>query len=118
MSANYKADIFAIVPVRVDEKKGITIRAEVVDDPVVTSVCLAIHNKFKTKGCYNIQLIKVDEASAIPFEINPRVSTTFSLSLAAGVDPIANFLLDVAGDNLQNYKKGLKLKRFWKNYIQ
>ena len=62
--------------------------------------------------------MKVDETTAIPFEINPRVSTTFCLGIAAGIDPIANFSLDVVDATLQNYKKGLQLKRFWGNYIQ
>jgi carbamoyl-phosphate synthase large subunit len=117
MSANYLGSLCAIVPVRVDEKRGVTISAEVVDDPLIINVCSEIHSQFKTKGCYNIQLMKVDENTAIPFEINPRISTTFCLGVAAGIDPIANYTLEAVSNELQAYKKGLHLRRYWNNYI-
>jgi len=117
MSANYLGELCAIVPVRVDDKRGVTISAEVVDDPLIISVCSVIHDKFKTKGCYNIQLMKVDENTAVPFEINPRVSTTFCLGVAAGIDPIANYKLEKVDCELQSFTSGLHLKRYWNNYI-
>jgi len=117
MSANYLGELCAIVPVRVDDKKGITISAEVVNDPLIVKVCSEIHAQYKTKGCYNIQLMKIDDNTAIPFEINPRVSTTFCLALAAGIDPIANYKLKKTIDTLQPLKNGFYLKRYWNNFI-
>ena len=75
-------------------KKGITIRAYTENNEIVSKACVEIHNKFPTFGCYNIQLILDNKNNVLPFEINPRISTTICLVLASGVDPINLFLAE------------------------
>jgi carbamoyl-phosphate synthase large subunit len=79
----------AIVPVRVDDKRGVTIRGQAVPDEAVTDVCRRIHAADPFSGVINVQGIKTVEGQFIPFEINPRISTTTCLAVAAGVDVFA-----------------------------
>ena len=110
------------VPVLVERKRGITLRAATLHDQGVIESCRAIHAADPVPGCYSIQLIKAADGSAKPFEINPRVSTTACLGLAAGVDFIGIFLgLPGATDHLRqglvDFKDRLGLKRSWHNEI-
>lgn len=108
----------AVVPVEVEIKRGITLRAKTVENPVVDAACRAIHAAYPTGGCYNIQLILTDCGRVLPFEINPRVSTTFCLSIAAGVDPIA-IAMDLAPDVGETvvFQAGVRLSRHWRNSL-
>ena len=117
MIANNKGSLFAIVPVMVQYKRGITISATVVDEPNVIQGCRMIHDVNPAKGCYNIQLILTPDGVVMPFEINPRISTTFCLSVAAGIDPIAIFLKDVSANKLESFNTNIKLYRHWSNYF-
>ena len=94
MIANEVNQLQAVVPVRIEIKKGITIRAYTENNEIVSKACVEIHNKFPTFGCYNIQLILDNKNNVLPFEINPRISTTICLVLASGVDPINLFLAE------------------------
>ncbi|MBV5265062.1 ATP-grasp domain-containing protein [Pinisolibacter sp. B13] len=80
----------AVAPVKVLIKRGITIAAEIDPDPVVIDYVKRFHAAYPTPGIYNVQLMLRDGV-AYPFEINPRVSTTFCLVIATGYDPIADF---------------------------
>ncbi|MDH5189721.1 MAG: ATP-grasp domain-containing protein [Gammaproteobacteria bacterium] len=117
MSADGDGNLCAIVPVRVDEKRGITIISETVDDHVVSAVCEQIHQAYPAQGCYNIQLMKTDDSTVVPFEINPRVSTTLCMGIAAGIDPIDNYISGKKQESLQSFKSGLVLHRYWLNHI-
>ena len=117
MIADRHARLAAIVPVRVDLKRGISIQAEVVAEPDVIAACLAIHNAIPAAGCYNIQLMLCADGLVLPFEINPRISTTFCLTVAAGVDPIAVFLGKARMDGLLPYEVGMQLRRHWTNHF-
>jgi carbamoyl-phosphate synthase large subunit len=116
MVADRAGVLRAIVPVKVGIKRGVTIRAETDDDEIVTSACAAIHRAQPVPGCFNIQLIKTDAGEVKPFEINPRISTTTCLALAAGVDFVALYLAspEPAGV-LAPFQNGLRLKRSWHN---
>jgi carbamoyl-phosphate synthase large subunit len=70
-----------------------------------------------TSGCYNIQLILTKEGKALPFEINPRISTTFCLIVAAGIDPIAIFLEQDPNKEISKFTEGVKLRRHWRNFF-
>ncbi|WP_417277135.1 ATP-grasp domain-containing protein [Castellaniella sp.] len=107
----------AIVPVKVDIKRGITIRAETEAEPLVIAACKAVHEAVPARGCYNIQLIKTPEGDVLPFEINPRVSTTLCLVVAAGIDPIAVFFMTAQSDGLIPFTPGIRLRRHWTNYF-
>lgn len=117
MVADAHCRLFAIVPVRVGIKRGITIRAETEAEPNVISACRAIHQAIPAKGCYNIQLILTSDGNVFPFEINPRISTTLCLVIAAGIDPIAVFLEPFQRKNLAPFFTGIQLHRHWTNYF-
>jgi carbamoyl-phosphate synthase large subunit len=120
--ADGSGQLLAIVPVLVKCKRGITLRAITVYDEKVIKACRAIHAADPVPGCYNIQLIKAGDGSVKPFEINPRISTTACLGLAAGVDFVGIFLglpgtTDQLRQGLTVFKDRLGLKRSWHNEI-
>jgi carbamoyl-phosphate synthase large subunit len=109
-----------VVPVKVDIKKGITLRAETDRDEAVIAACAAIHAARPVPGCINIQVVKSENAVVKPFEINPRISTTTCLAVAAGVDFVALYSDNAQGaigaaSNLAAFRNGLRLKRSWSN---
>jgi carbamoyl-phosphate synthase large subunit len=118
--ADGSGQLRAIVPVLVKCKRGITLRATTLHDQEVIEACRAIHAADPVPGCYNIQLIKAADGSIKPFEINPRISTTACLGLAAGVDFVGIFLgLSSATAQLHqglvDFEDRLSLKRSWYN---
>jgi len=115
MIADDKDLLRAIVPVRVDLKRGITIRAETEAELNVMAACQAIHQAIPTSGCYNIQLMLTPEGCVLPFEINPRISTTFCLVVAAGIDPIQIFLGQTPSTGATVFATGMQLRRHWVN---
>ena len=116
MIADPQGTLHAVVPVEVGIKRGITLCACTVENSIVDAACRAIHAAYPTGGCYNIQLILTEENRVLPFEINPRISTTFCLSVAAGVDPIAIALglAPMAGE-AAGFRSGVGLRRHWRN---
>lgn len=114
MSADKDSNLIAVVPVRVEIKRGITLRAMTECNLKLIEACTAIHQAMPTKGCYNIQLMATAGGDFIPFEINPRVSTTFCLGVASGIDPIGIFL---GTNNKSVFESGLSLRRHWKNFL-
>lgn len=115
MVADDAGRLRAIVPVRVGIKRGITIRAETEAEPQVIAACRVIHHAIPTAGCYNIQLMLTAEGRVLPFEINPRISTTFCLVVSAGIDPVAIFLAQDCNDSILPFVAGIKLRRHWTN---
>ena len=107
----------AVVPVKVRIKRGITLRAETESEPRVIAACRKIHQAISTSGCYNIQLILTSEGNVFPFEINPRISTTLCLVVAAAVDPIAIFLESIQHETLLTFVAGIQLQRHWTNHF-
>ncbi len=104
----------AIVPVKVGKKKGITLRAETDADPAVIALCRQIHGADPFSGCINIQCIKSADGTVKPFEINPRVSTTTCLAIAAGVDVFALYLDEGPVNGLAPFENGRPLRRSWR----
>ncbi|MGQ0666822.1 MAG: ATP-grasp domain-containing protein [Nitrospiraceae bacterium] len=117
MAADAEGRLRAVVPARVSVKRGITLRAETEAEPRVIDTCREIHQAAPASGCYNVQLMLTSEGNVLPFEINPRVSTTLCLTVAAGIDPIAVFLGHVRCDDLQPFAVGVQLRRHWTNYF-
>lgn len=120
MVADRNGGLRAIVPVKVELKRGITLRAATDRDGAVIDACAAIHAASTAAGCYNIQLIKSAGGEVKPFEVNPRISTTACLALAAGVDFIALSLDGGRTDGtgtpaLAAFREHLFLKRSWTN---
>ena len=103
-----------VVPVRVDLKRGVTIRGAVDWDHDVIGQCVAIHQALPFAGTANIQGMLKD-GTFLPFEINPRISTTTGLALAVGADPIAVWF----GQPIHtDYSKQPSLSRSWQNTIR
>lgn len=113
MVADSAGRLCDVVPVRVGLKRGITLRAETHAEPRVIAACRRIHEAMPARGCYNVQLMLTAVGQVLPFEINPRVSTTLCLVFAAGLDPFAAFL--GAGAEAPPIAWGKALRRHWKN---
>ncbi len=115
MAADSSGRLRAVVPVKVGIKRGITLRAETCRDAAVEAACRQIHEADPVPGCYNIQLIRQADGSILVFEINPRVSTTLCLSVAAGIDPVGVYLGESRSETLLRFSESLMLVRNWKN---
>lgn len=115
MMADANARLHAVVPVRVGIKRGITLRATTEENPAVEQACRAIHEALPAAGCYNIQLMLTPGGEVLPFEINPRVSTTLCLCVAAGLDPVAIYLATQPGR--KTFRAGVQLRRHWANHF-
>jgi carbamoyl-phosphate synthase large subunit len=120
--ANQAKQLRAIVPVRVDLKRGITLRAETDDNPEVIETCRRIHAADPFAGVVNVQGILTTSIVPTPdepsvstrftvFEINPRVSTTTCLAMAAGVDVIG-LACESFGEGLVPWNR-MTLRRSW-----
>lgn len=119
MVADKSRVLRAVVPVKVEIKRGITLRAETDRDEAVMAACAAIHTARPVAGCFNVQLVKPEEGDVKPFEINPRISTTMCLALAAGVDFVDLYLGGQTPDDgtagLAAFQDHVRLKRSWHN---
>jgi len=115
--ADKDANLRAVLPVKIDVKRGITVRAETEDCQSVIDYCTQFHNCYRVPGYYNIQLIKTDSGEIKPFEVNPRASTTACLCLAAGIDFVYESMKPSKSDagKLLPFTSGLKLRRSWIN---
>ncbi|MBK9080691.1 MAG: ATP-grasp domain-containing protein [Rhizobiales bacterium] len=105
----------AVVPVKVGSKKGVTIAAETEAHPDVIAYARDFQTAFGARGVYNIQLMLKDGV-CYPFEINPRVSTTFCLVLAEGYDPFADLAAPHAGE-VYTPRRRVTLRRNWFNHF-
>jgi carbamoyl-phosphate synthase large subunit len=85
--------VHAVVPKEIICKKGITRLGITRRNSRIDALCRAVQNSLHADGPFNVQLC-VDKTSEIPFifEINPRFSTTVSLTIAAGVDEIGSLI--------------------------
>ena len=117
VAADHAGRLHAIVPVRVEDKRGITLRARTDDNAAVIDACAAIHRACPAAGCYNIQLFLTPDGRVRPFEINPRISTTFCLGIAAGINPVATYLAGTAPTGLLPFRSGVRLERHWQNFF-
>ena len=112
--ADEGARLRAVVPVRVASKKGITIAATAEPCEPIERYAAAFQQAFAPRGIYNIQCT-LDEAGRVrPFEVNPRVSTTFCLAVATGFDP---FDLPAEPGPVYRPRGATALRRHWKNQI-
>ena len=105
----------AVFPARIIAKRGITISAVGEQNQAVIEACQHIHQSLPTSGCYNVQGILGEDLSFLPFEINPRVSTTLCLAVASGIDPVEIFTTPAERQGLVPFESGVALNRFWHN---
>jgi carbamoyl-phosphate synthase large subunit len=117
MLADSGTRLHSIVPVKVLLKNGVTIRGATDPEPRVIAACRGIHDALPAAGCYNIQLMLSPDGRVLPFEINPRISTTFCLVVASGRDPIEIFFSRDWSASLLPFTGGVQLHRHWKNHF-
>ena len=113
--ADREGQLRAVFPARIVAKRGITISAVGEQNQAVIDACERIHRSIPTSGCYNVQGILDNEQRFLPFEINPRVSTTLCLAVASGIDPMEIFIRPPEGPGLVPFETGIGLDRFWHN---
>ena len=90
-----------IIPVRVFQKKGVTIDAKIENNlKIIKFIKNYLFKIFKVKNCFNVQII-IQNGKIFIIEINPRLSTTFALILKTGYDPF---------DENNHFNKKFKLK--------
>ncbi len=86
----------AVVPKEIIDKRGITRIAVTRRQPQIDGLCRAIQDELRADGPFNVQLrVDIRDGRPLPFEINPRFSTTTTLTQAAGVDELGR-LVDLA----------------------
>ena len=110
--ADQQMNLRAVVPVKVGLKRGVTLRAETDHDETVTALCVAIHKADPFSGVVNVQCIKAADGTVKPFEINPRLSTTTCLAMAAGVDVLGLAL----SEGLAPFRH-VSLRRSWETEL-
>lgn len=113
--ADEEGRLRSVIPVRVISKKGITIRAVIEHQPSILEYTKRFQNHFKPANIYNIQCMLNDRGVVYPFEVNPRISTTFCLAVSTGFDP---FSLRSQGDGIFVPTKSISLARHWRNIIE
>ena len=113
VSANNQQELNCIIPIKVAQKKGITINASLEMNETIIDYVKKFHDNFPTSCIYNIQCILTESGDVYPFEVNPRISTTFCMSLAAGFDPFEQFYQSVL--EMWEPEELIYLIRSWKN---
>lgn len=109
-------EVQAVVPKEIIFKKGITRLAVTRRNLRIEKLCCAIQDNLSADGPFNVQL-RVDQNTGqpIPFEINPRFSTTTSLTIAAGIDEFGGLITQaVQGRNeyhFGDWQEGVVLLR-------
>jgi carbamoyl-phosphate synthase large subunit len=98
--ASGSGEVLAIVPKEVIEKRGITRVAVTRRNPTIADLCRRIQREFAANGPFNVQLILDHEGRPVVFEVNPRFSTTVSLTMAAGVNEVDMVIRDRLGERV------------------
>lgn len=99
-------EVQAVVPKEVVLKRGITHLAVTRRSSEIERVCHEIQEKLRADGPFNVQLrINRNTGKATTFEINPRFSTTISLTIAAGVDELGGLIIQ-AMEGKEKYRFG------------
>ena len=100
----------SIVPVKVLRKKGVTLHGITDNNKNIIDFVKKFNTKFKSQNSYNLQLI-IKKRKIYVIEINPRISTTFIITLKLGYDPFSKSYKN----SIFVPKKKIILKRFWEN---
>lgn len=108
---NEKSTDYQIIPKKIIKKKGITRKAVTEKNILIKKSCINLIKRFKPGGPFNVQCISNKKEVEI-FEINPRLSTSSTLTDAAGINEI-NILVK------NKFFKNLSLKNiFWKKGVK
>jgi carbamoyl-phosphate synthase large subunit len=109
-------EVQAVVPKEIISKQGITKIAVTRKNQQIDTLCRTVQERLNADGPFNVQL-KFDPEKNEPmiFEINPRFSTSITLTIAAGVDEL-NGIIEQAlygkrEDNWECWKEGIVMIR-------
>ncbi|WP_159942713.1 MULTISPECIES: ATP-grasp domain-containing protein [unclassified Nocardiopsis] len=109
-------EVQAVVPKEVILKQGVTKYAVTRRHPEVDRVCRAVQTALRADGPFNVQLCLDDRGRPRVFEINPRFSSTASLTAAAGVDEITGLLRQAVAEGprlTDDWREGVAMVRRW-----
>jgi len=83
----------AVVPKELISKRGVTKAAVTRRNERIDTYCREIQRELRADGPFNVQLC-LDRRDGTPyaFEINPRFSTSITLTMAAGVDELSGLI--------------------------
>lgn len=82
----------AVVPKQIISKVGVTKVAVTRRNAKIEALCKTIQEQFRANGPFNVQLVLDQDGEPWPFEINPRFSTSITLTNAAGADELGGLL--------------------------
>ncbi len=85
-------NVQAVVPKKIVSKIGVTKIAITKINKNIENLCIKIQNEYKADGPFNVQLIVDEHGIPWAFEINPRFSTSTTLTKAAGIDEVGGLL--------------------------
>ncbi len=108
--------VYAVVPKEIVCKRGVTRIAITRRNDKIDELCRKIQYCLHADGPFNVQLV-IDKTTGqpIPFEINPRFSTTTTLTAAAGVDEIGGLIDQIVNPDAprltNKWKAGVGLLR-------
>jgi carbamoyl-phosphate synthase large subunit len=108
--------IRAVLPKKIISKRGITHLAITEHHEKIEQYCTNIQEKLHADGPFNVQLrCEQNTGNPLLFEINPRYSTTTSLTIWAGIDEIHGLIVQAVRGydayTFGNWKEGLVLFR-------
>jgi len=109
-------EVQAVVPKEIISKRGITHIAVTRRNPKIEELCRKIQKHLRADGPFNVQLrIDQNTGEPLPFEINPRFSTTISLTIAAGIDELGGVIAQAVGGregyHFGDWEEGIVLLR-------
>ncbi len=108
-------EIQQVVPKEIISKIGVTKLAVTRKNINIVKICKAIQSKFNADGPFNVQLIVDKNGIPYPFEINPRFSTSITLTNASGVNELVGLILQsLYGRNafeFSDFKEGIYMIR-------
>ena len=110
--------VLSVVPKEVIIKKGVTQVAITRNSNAITNVAKIIQSTFNANGPFNMQLILSNDNKPMLFEINPRFSTTVSLTIEAGINEVEILIRDCLNLPfvINEFKKNLVMTRFYEQY--
>lgn len=85
-------EVQAVVPKEIISKSGVTKFAVTRKNQKIHDLCVQIQEAFRADGPFNVQLRLDAQENPIPFEINPRFSTSITLTTAAGIDELGGLV--------------------------
>ena len=93
VSSNKTGQLIQVVPLKVLQKKGVTISAIHSPNNKIRDLIAQLCEIFCPEGIFNVQLIENQNGELYIFEVNPRISTTACLAVHLGYDPIKIILI-------------------------